>query len=274
MATWVVGDIQGCKQPLKRLLKKVGFSWDRDMLWCTGDLINRGPNCLKTLRFFYKHRDNIRIVLGNHDLHLMAIAAGAKQLGRHDTLEPILLAEDRDELIGWLHQQPLLYQEHGFALVHAGIPPRWSLKQAAKRAREVEAVLKSPDCTAFFAAMYGNEPSLWSDDLEGMERLRVITNHLTRMRYCYEDGRLDLLSKGPLSNPGGAAAKSKALDAWFNYPNRKAANDKILFGHWASLQGQTSTANAIGLDTGCVWGNSMTFYNLETGERVSEPCHC
>lgn len=274
MATWVVGDVQGCKKPLKRLLKKVGFSWDRDMLWCTGDLVNRGPKCLKTLRFFYKHRDNMRIVLGNHDLHLMAIAAGAKPLGRQDTLEPILLAKDRDTLIGWLHQQPLLYQEHGFALVHAGIPPQWSLKQAAKRAREVEAVLKNPNCTEFFNAMYGNEPSLWSDDLQGMDRLRVITNYLTRMRYCYEDGRLDLLSKGPLTNPGGPAAKSKALDAWFNYPKRKTANDKILFGHWASLQGQTSTPNAIGLDTGCVWGNALTFYCLESGERVSTPCHC
>jgi len=204
----------------------------------------------------------------------MAIAAGAKPLGRQDTLEPILLAEDRDTLIGWLHQQPLLYQEHDFALVHAGIPPQWSLKQAAKRAREVEAVLKGANYTEFFNAMYGNEPSLWSDDLQGMDRLRVITNYLTRMRYCYEDGRLDLLSKGPLTSPGGPAAKSKELNAWFNYPTRKTANDKILFGHWASLQGHTSTAHAIALDTGCVWGNALTVYCLETGERVSTPCHC
>ncbi|MDP5054421.1 MAG: symmetrical bis(5'-nucleosyl)-tetraphosphatase [Congregibacter sp.] len=274
MATWVVGDLQGCKKPLKRLLKKVGFSWDKDMLWSTGDIVNRGPKCLKTLRFFYKHRDNMRIVLGNHDLHLMAIAAGAKQLGRQDTLEPILLADDRDLLIGWLHEQPLLYQEHDFTLVHAGIPPQWTLEQAAVHAREVEAVLKGPDCLAFFNAMYGNEPALWSDDLQGLDRLRLITNYFTRMRYCFADGRLDLVSKGPLNNPGGPAAENRALDAWFNHPNRKTANDKILFGHWASLQGQTSTPNAIGLDTGCVWGNALTAYCLETGERVSEPCPC
>jgi len=274
MATWAVGDVQGCKKPLKRLLKKVGFSWDRDILWCAGDLINRGPNCLKTLRYLYKHRDNLRMVLGNHDLHLMAIAAGAKQLGRQDTLEPILLAEDREQLITWLHQQPLIYQEHGFTMVHAGIPPQWTVDEAAARAREVEAVLQSPDCTTFLQHMYGNEPASWSDDLEGMERLRLITNYFTRMRYCADDGRLDLESKGPLSDPGGPAAQNKELDAWFNHPHRKTAYDRIIFGHWASLQGKTSSANAIGLDTGCVWGNAMTLFCLETGERVSEPCNC
>jgi bis(5'-nucleosyl)-tetraphosphatase (symmetrical) len=274
VATWVVGDVQGCKKPLKRLLKKVGFSWDRDRLWSTGDLINRGPTCLKTLRFFYKHRDSIRMVLGNHDLHLMAIAAGVKKLGRNDTLEPILLAKDRDQLISWLHHQPLLYQEQGFTMVHAGIPPQWTIEEAAARAREVEAVLQSPDCTQFFKAMYGNEPAVWSDELQGMERLRVITNYFTRMRYCYADGTLDLVSKGPLANPGGPAQGNKKLDAWFNYPHRKTAQDRIIFGHWASLQGQTSTPNAIGLDTGCVWGNALTLYCLETGERVTEPCAC
>lgn len=272
MATWVVGDVQGCKKPLKRLLKRAGFGWGRDMLWCTGDLVNRGPKCLQTLRYFYKHRDSVQIVLGNHDLHLMAIAAGAKKLGRQDTLEPILLAEDRDQLIAWLHEQPLLHHAQGFTMVHAGIPPQWTIEQAAARAREVEAVLQSPDCTEFFKAMYGNEPALWSDNLTGMERLRVITNYFTRMRYCYADGTLDLVSKGPLANPGGPAAKDKKLDAWFNYPNRKTAGDQIIFGHWASLQGQTSTPNAIGLDTGCVWGNALTLYCLETGERVQEPC--
>lgn len=274
MTTWVVGDVQGCKKPLKRLLKKVGFSWDRDILWSTGDLINRGPTCLKTLRYFYKHRDNLRMVLGNHDLHLMAVAAGAKKLGRSDTFESILLAKDRDQLISWLHHQPLVHQEHGFTMVHAGIPPQWSVDEAAARAREVETVLQSPDCAEFFRSMYGNEPAVWSDDLQGMERLRVITNYFTRMRYCYADGTLDLVSKGPLANPGGPAAGNKQLDAWFNYPNRKAAKDKILFGHWASLHGQTSTPNAIGLDTGCVWGNALTLYCLETGERISESCRC
>lgn len=274
MATWVVGDIQGCRKPLKRLLKRAGFDWKTDHLWCTGDLINRGPECLKTLRYFYRHRKRIQIVLGNHDLHLLAVAAGVRTQGRSDTLGAILEAPDSPQLLNWLRRQPLLYRDKGFTLVHAGIPPQWSVDEAELRAREVEKVLRSDRAHEFFLAMYGNEPSHWSDDLEGMERLRLITNYLTRMRYCYEDGGLDLISKGPLSNPGGPAARDEALDAWFNHEGRKAADDRIIFGHWASLQGKTSTPNAIGLDSGCVWGNSMTLYCLETGERIEESCNC
>lgn len=272
MATWVVGDVQGCKKPLKKLLKKVGFSWQTDVLWSTGDLVNRGPSCLKTLRYFYKHRDRIRLVLGNHDLHLLAVAAGVRKMSRSDTLGKILAAPDCERLINWLRQQPLLYREYGYTLVHAGIPPQWNITQAAARAREVETVLRGPQCTEFLSAMYGNDPAVWSDDLTGMERLRVITNYLTRMRYCYADGRLDLISKGPLDAPGGPAAEDEGLDAWFNHPERQTAHDPIVFGHWASLQGHTSNANAIGLDTGCVWGNSLTLYCLETSERVAFDC--
>ena len=272
MATWVVGDVQGCRKPLKRVLRRCGFRWDRDYLWCTGDLVNRGPECLKTLRWFYRHRERIQIVLGNHDLHLMAVAAGARKLGRSDTLGSILEAPDSTTLLNWLRRQPLLFHDRGFTLVHAGIPPQWSVSEAAQRAREVEEVLQSDRACEFFAGMYGNEPHRWSDDLQGMDRLRLITNYLTRMRYCYADGGLDLVSKGPLSDPGGPAATDDALDAWFNHENRKAAHDKIIFGHWASLRGKTSTPNAIGLDSGCVWGNAMTVYCLETGERIEEPC--
>jgi bis(5'-nucleosyl)-tetraphosphatase (symmetrical) len=203
MATWVVGDVQGCKKPLKRLLKRLSFDWERDLLWSTGDIVNRGPKCLKTLRYFYKHRDRIRLVLGNHDLHLLALRAGVREMGSSDTLGEILAAPDRDLLLDWLQQQPLMYWEDGFTLVHAGIPPQWTLAEAAQYAREVETVLRGEDAGAFFAAMYGNEPSIWSDDLSGATRLRVITNYFTRMRYCYPDGRLDLVSKGPLSDPGG-----------------------------------------------------------------------
>ena len=274
MATWVVGDVQGCRKPLKKLLKRVDFDWDRDVLWSTGDIVNRGPKCLKTLRYFYKHRDRVQMVLGNHDLHLLAVAAGVRKMGRSDTLGEILAAEDRDTLLNWLRQQPLLHQEHGFTLVHAGIPPQWSIGETAQRAREVESVLRGPDPTGFFAAMYGNEPALWSDDLKGLERLRVITNYLTRMRYCYADGQLDLVSKGPLDAPGGPAAEDEALDAWFNHAHRKSADDRVIFGHWASLSGETSSANAIGLDTGCVWGRHLSLYCLETGERVAESCGC
>lgn len=274
MSIWAVGDVQGCLKPLRRVLKRVDFDWDRDQLWSTGDIVNRGPECLKTLRFFHRHRENIRMVLGNHDLHLLAIAAGARKLGRSDTLAPILRAKDRDTLLSWLREQPLIHQDQGVTLVHAGIPPQWSLQHAAERAREVEAVLRSEKSTKFFNAMYGNEPRGWSDDLEGMTRLRVITNYFTRMRYCHRDGQLDLLSKGPLDAPGGPAAGNSDLDAWFRHPRPEHGDAKILFGHWASLQGKTGVENAVALDTGCVWGNAITLYCLETGERVAESCEC
>ncbi len=272
MTTWVVGDVQGCKKPLKRLLKTVGFRWGVDCLWSTGDIVNRGPKCLKTLRYFHKHQDDIRMVLGNHDLHLLALAAGVRQPNRSDTLNKILAAPNRDILLDWLRQQPLLYRDRDTTLVHAGIPPQWSLYEAEGHAREVETVLRGPDSRDFFEHMYGNDPCSWSESLTGHERLRVITNYFTRMRYCDASGTLDLLSKGPLSSPGGPAAENPELDAWFRHRSRKTVDEKILFGHWASLQGETGVDNAIALDTGCVWGNCMTLYCLETGERVTESC--
>ena len=267
MSTYVVGDIQGCLQPLKCLLRAVQFNPKKDVLWSVGDVVNRGPKCLKTLRFLYKMRDSLVLVLGNHDLHLLAVAAGARAPSSSDTLDKILQAPDREELINWLVQQPLIHHEHGHTLVHAGIPPQWTVKQAIKRAREVEQVLQSPDCVEFLRKMYGNEPLVWSDELQGMERLRVITNYLTRMRYCTKDGVLDLESKGASPNLG-----EQKVSAWFSHPNRKAAKDKILFGHWASIEGHTDSPNAIGLDTGCVWGGALSLYQLETGEWTR--CQC
>jgi bis(5'-nucleosyl)-tetraphosphatase (symmetrical) len=272
MSTWVVGDVQGCLAPLQHLLKKVDFNDDRDMLWSVGDIVNRGPSCLDSLRWFHDRRDNLRLVLGNHDLHLLAAAAGHRALSSSDTLGPILAAPDRDPLLDWLRARPLLYQEHGVTLVHAGVPPQWSVETAAARAREVEAVLQGDDYATFFAAMYGNTPDIWSDALEGTDRLRVITNYFTRMRYCTAEGRLDLISKGPLSAPEGPAAEDRSLRAWFQHEDRVAAGDIIVFGHWAALLGRTGAANAIALDTGCVWGGHMTLYCLETGDRVS--CRC
>jgi len=273
MATYVVGDIQGCLPALKCLMKQVSFNYDRDTLWSVGDIVNRGPKCLKTLRWFYDRRDNIRMVLGNHDLHLLAIAAGARNPSRSDTLDKILTAADRIQLIEWLHHRPLIHQEHGYTMVHAGIPPQWSVSEAAGYAWEVEQALQGPDCVAFLRDMYGNEPAAWSDDLTGTTRLRVITNYLTRMRYCTRKGKLDLVSKGP--SPDSDALKAagiKTVSAWFSHPERKSANDKILFGHWASLQGRTDTPNAIGLDTGCVWGGYLSFYELESGTWTR--CQC
>ncbi|MEH6607796.1 MAG: symmetrical bis(5'-nucleosyl)-tetraphosphatase [Halioglobus sp.] len=266
MATYVVGDIQGCLQPLKCLLKRVDFNADRDMLWSVGDVVNRGPKCLKTLRFLYKMRDNLVMVLGNHDLHLLAVASGARAPSRSDTLDKILAAKDRDTLLQWLLQRPLIHHEMGYTMVHAGIPPQWSVDDALAYAWEVENVLQSPQCNDFFQAMYGNEPAVWSDDLQGMERLRVITNYLTRMRFCSKKGVLDLDSKGASPDHG------KPVSAWFSHPHRKTVDDKILFGHWASIEGQTDTPNAIALDTGCVWGGALSFYCLETGEWTR--CKC
>jgi bis(5'-nucleosyl)-tetraphosphatase (symmetrical) len=267
MSTYVVGDIQGCLQPLKCLLKKVSFNPDKDVLWSVGDIVNRGPRCLKTLRFLYDMRDNLVLVLGNHDLHLLAVAAGVRPPNRSDTLEKILKAPDKEKLLTWLLHRPLLHHEHGFTLVHAGIPPQWSIEEAASRAREVEAVLQSPACIEFFKHMYGNEPLVWSDELTGMTRLRVITNYLTRMRFCTSQGVLDLDSKGPSPDLGKVA-----VSAWFSHPRRKTAKDRILFGHWASIEGQTDHPNAIGLDTGCVWGGALSLYELETGRWIS--CQC
>lgn len=270
MSTYAVGDIQGCLQPLKCLLKKVGFNPDTDMLWSVGDIVNRGPKSLKALRFFYDLRDNLVMVLGNHDLHLLALAAGARKPSRSDTLDEILQAPDRDKLLSWLMRQPLIHHEHGYTLVHAGIPPQWTLKNAIRYAREVEAVLRSPDCVAFLKAMYGNEPTQWSADLTGMPRLRVITNYLTRMRYCTAQGALDLESKG--TSPVSGVLEEQAVSPWFDHPKSKTANERILFGHWASLQGHTDSPNAIALDTGCVWDGSMSLYELESGRWTQCAC--
>jgi bis(5'-nucleosyl)-tetraphosphatase (symmetrical) len=273
VSTYVVGDLQGCLQPLKCLLREVKFDPDKDVLWSVGDIVNRGPKSLKTLRFLYKMRDSLVVVLGNHDLHLLAVAAGARHPSRSDTLDKILRAPDREKLLNWLVQQPLIHHEHGYTLVHAGIPPQWSIPEALGYAGEVEAVLRSPNCVDFLKAMYGNEPAQWSGDLTGMARLRVITNYLTRMRYCTPDGILDLESKGSSPTPGVANLGNRKVAAWFSHPQRKTDNDRILFGHWATLSGMSSHPYAIALDTGCVWNGAMSLYHLETGAWTRCACH-
>lgn len=272
MSTYVVGDIQGCLQPLKRLLRAVDFKPGRDVLWTVGDLVNRGPKSLKALRYLYEMRDSLVTVLGNHDLHLLAVAAGVRRAGRSDTLEEILVAADRDELLNWLAQQPLIHREHGYTLVHAGIPPQWTVPQAMAYAAEVEAALRGPERVAFLKTMYGNEPAQWSDDLQGTVRLRVITNYLTRMRFCTASGRLDLESKGSTPNPGLVTRGEHALLPWYAHPLRKTAEERILFGHWATIEGRTSNANAIALDTGCVWGGALSLYHLDSGQWTRCAC--
>jgi bis(5'-nucleosyl)-tetraphosphatase (symmetrical) len=272
MSTYVVGDIQGCLQPLKCLLKNVCFNPDKDVLWSVGDIVNRGPESLESLRFLYRMRDNLIVVLGNHDLHLLAIAAGVRRPSRSDTFDEILNAPDRQELLEWLAQQPLIHHQYNHTLVHAGIPPQWTLTQAIGYASEVEAALRGVHSAEFLGAMYGNEPALWAEDLSGTTRLRVITNYLTRMRYCTSAGGLDLQSKGSSPAFDTVNSDNQKVDAWFNHPERKTATDRILFGHWASIAGQTNNPNAIGLDTGCVWNGTMSLYHLESGEVTCCAC--
>ncbi len=256
MTQYAVGDLQGCYDELRRLLDQVRFDPACDQLWVVGDLVNRGPKSLQTLRFVRGLDQAARVVLGNHDLHLLAVARGAQKCKRKDSFQDILQAPDGNELTHWLAQQPLLIEDPALGLVmtHAGLPHIWTLAQAAGYAREVEAVLQGPQANAFLTAMYGNEPACWSDSLSGLTRLRVITNYLTRMRFVGADGTLDFGNKfEPENAPPG-------FKAWFEYPRTEST--RILFGHWAALMGKLQHERYIGLDTGCVWGNHLTLLDL------------
>ena len=266
MSTYVVGDLQGCLSPLLCLLDQIGFNKKTDKLWCTGDIVNRGPESLETLRFIHELGDSCITVLGNHDLHLLAIAYGHASLKRSDTLQEILDAPDADTLLQWLLHRPLLHHEHGFTMVHAGIAPQWTIKAAAGYAQEVESVLQSDKHNGFFKQMYGNLPDKWSSKLTGFDRLRVITNYFTRMRFCYADGKLDL------SNKQAPEFAKPDTYPWFNVPRRAAANDNIIFGHWATLMAKTDTPHVFPLDTGCVWGESLTIMRLEDQQYFK--CSC
>ena len=226
MATYAVGDLQGCLKPLLCLLDEVSFNPECDQLWCCGDLVNRGPESLQSLRFVHKLGKAARVVLGNHDLHLLAVAFTDKKASKVDTFAEILAADDAQHLLHWLRQQPLIHSDHGYTMVHAGIPAWWSVADATARAAEVEAVLRSDDYSDFLHLMYGNEPSQWRDDLAGFDRLRLITNYLTRMRYVNNDNSLDLTHKQPLEQA------PEHCHAWFEGKDRQAGEDKILFGHW------------------------------------------
>lgn len=268
MSTYAIGDLQGCLEPLQRLLDHVNFDPSEDKLWLVGDLINRGPDSLQTLRLVYQLRHSVTAVLGNHDLHFLAVALGHRQKGRHDTLDALLEANDLGPMVAWLRHCPLLYRDSqlGFTMVHAGIPPIWDLEQAEACSGEVEAVLQSDQLEHYLAHMYGNEPSRWDDQLVGPERWRLITNYFTRMRFCTAEGELELHTKASAEqHPAGFLP-------WFAHPEHRCRRDKIVFGHWAALRGQATANNVYALDTGCVWGGSLTALRLED-ERLFH-CQC
>jgi bis(5'-nucleosyl)-tetraphosphatase (symmetrical) len=256
MAIYAIGDVQGCFSELRRLLEKIAFDPARDQLWFVGDLVNRGPHSLETLRFIRELGDGAVSVLGNHDLHLLAVAAGISRTKRRDTFGAILDAPDREELLHWLRHRTLLHTDGRFYLIHAGLPPQWDMAQACSHAREVEEALQSDEFETFFEHMYGDQPDRWSEDLRGWPRLRFITNCFTRMRYCDLDGRLDLKES---CAPGKQAER---LLPWFRVPERRSSGAKILFGHWSTL-GLHRENGCYGLDTGCLWGGELTALRLD-----------
>ncbi|MGL6072116.1 symmetrical bis(5'-nucleosyl)-tetraphosphatase [Craterilacuibacter sp.] len=265
MATYAIGDIQGCFTSLMQLLQRIEFNPGRDTLWLTGDLVNRGPESLAVLRWVYQHQDVVQMVLGNHDLHLLAVSEGFGKLGRSDTLMDILNAADGKLLLDWLRCQPLMVEGQGYAMVHAGLMPAWTLPRALGLAAEVEAALAGKDFHAFLGKMYGNKPSRWRDDLKGMDRLRMVVNAMTRMRFLTRDGALDFAYKGerPDAPPD--------LVPWFEAKSRQSAGSPLIFGHWSAL-GLHVSDDVMGIDTGCLWGGSLTALRLEDRQVFAQPC--
>lgn len=273
MSIFAVGDVQGCYTPLRRLLDAAAFDPDRHVLWLVGDLVNRGPESLATLRFVKSLGDAAVSVLGNHDLHLLAMVYGGHPVRRSDTLAEVLDAPDVGELAEWLCTLPLLVRDsaHATVMVHAGLPHLWSPPRAAALAEEVSAAIRGADRGAYFEAMYGNVPARWDDGLEGLDRLRCITNYFTRMRLVAEDGTLDFTHKKGLDNlPPG-------FEPWYLRRHPDSSETRILFGHWAALDGRptldaVADPKLLALDTGCVWGRCLTGIWLQSGARHTAQC--
>ncbi len=257
---YLVGDLQGCCDAFDRLRAELQFSPSRDRLWILGDLVNRGPQSLQTLRTLRDLGDAATCLLGNHDLHLLAVAEGVRPAHRTDTLRDILEAPDRDAWIDWVRRRPLAAQAHGWLLVHAGVVPQWDAAQTLALAAEVEAMLRSPDLRGFLHVMYGNEPAHWDEGLQGAERWRFVINVLTRIRFCSEDGTLDFKVKE------GADAAPPGLVPWFEVPARRTAGTPMAFGHWSTL-GLIDRPDLLAIDTGCVWGGRLTAVRVDGGRR-------
>ena len=258
MAVWAIGDVQGCFKSLRKLLKKIEFDPEHDKLWFTGDLVNRGPKSAEVLRYVRDLGDSAITVLGNHDLHLLAIASGHSKLRGSDTLKDVLKAKDRDELLDWLRRQPLIHhdQDLDYTMVHAGLLPEWNIRMALKFAGDIEAHLRTDHYADFFPHMYGDKPNHWHPRLEGWDRLRVITNTFTRLRFCDANGYADFYQKGHPSKVDGR------LMPWFKVPGRRSKGSRIVFGHWSTL-GLQRGEDYLCLDTGCLWGGKLTAARLD-----------
>ena len=257
MATYAIGDIQGCYHAFITLLARLQFDPKYDQLWLVGDLINRGSGSLQVLRWCYQNQKCLKVVLGNHDIHALAVVNGVKPAHKGDTLQASINAPDSDILFGWLRRQPLIIEQDGYVMVHAGLLPQWTVKDALGYASEVEAVLQSDQYRTFLANMYGNKPKQWHCDLQGMDRLRVITNAFTRLRICSVVGEMEFDFKGELQDiPAGYLP-------WFDVPNRQSQAAQIVCGHWSAL-GLRQRDNIYALDTGCLWGGQLTAMCLET----------
>ena len=266
MATYAIGDIQGCFQSLQNLLGHIHFDPAQDRLWFVGDLVNRGPRSLETLRFIRELGDSAVSVLGNHDLYLLMVAeGGAKRRGKDDTLGPILSAPDCAELLAWLRQLPLCHVEGEFCMVHAGLLPQWTVAQAKQLSDEVSAALQGGEFPEFMANLWGSDPAGWSDDLVGWARLRVAVNAMTRMRFCTQAGIMDFKTKGEMAKaPAGHSP-------WFEVPDRLSRDHVLVTGHWSAL-GLRLSANHLALDSGCLWGGPLTAVRLEDRAVFQVPC--
>ncbi|UVK77803.1 MAG: diadenosine tetraphosphatase [Sodalis sp. Fse] len=266
MSLYLIGDVHGCYYELKTILSQVHFDPALDMLWLTGDLVARGPDSLEVLRLVHGLGDSVRIVLGNHDLHLLAVYAGISHNKPIDRITPLLKAPDANELINWLRCQPFLQvdEKKKLIMVHAGISPQWNIELAQQCAREVEDILASDNYPLFLDAMYGDMPNNWSTKLNGLERLRFSTNVFTRIRYCFPNGQLEMNCK---DTPEKAPAP---LRPWFNLPGSVPKRYSIVFGHWASLMGQGTPAGIYGLDTSCCWGYELTLLRWEDKKFIRQ----
>lgn len=263
MSTYAIGDLQGCFGALQQMLACIAFDPAVDQIYLLGDLVNRGEDSLAVLRWARAHQ--VKAVLGNHDLHLLAVAEGFESPHHDDTLQDILNAPDREELLGWLRQLPLAINTAGYLLVHAGLLPAWSTAQALVLAAEVEAALRSPNYREFMREMYGNQPAIWHDDLQGYDRLRVIINAMTRLRFCTVEGEMEFKTKGEPNQPPAGFLP------WFHVPGRRSAGSPIVFGHWSAL-GLHVESDCIALDTGCLWGGQLSALRLEDRRVFQVEC--